>query len=113
LLPRTREGQPFAAVQQVWRYGPTAGRVELKVAPVAPEVRVTSRQVLSLDDDRIVMAVDLRVAITRVGLFKLSFALPEGLEVEALSGAALSHWSEALETAQRIVTLHLNGRTIG
>ena len=46
-------------------------------------------------------------------MFKLSFGLPEGLEVEALSGAALSHWTEAQESRQRIVTLHLNGRTIG
>src|SRR6185436_14700353 len=46
-------------------------------------------------------------------LFKLSFALPEGLEVEALTGPALSHWTEAQEAAQRVITLHLNGRTIG
>jgi hypothetical protein len=113
LLPRTREGQPLAAVQQVWRYGQSGGQVELKVAAVAPEVRVASRQVFSLDDDRLVMAADLHVTITRVGLFKLSFVLPEGIEVEALSGAALSHWTEAQEGAQRIVTLNLNGRTIG
>jgi len=113
LLPQSREGQALAALQQVWRYGQAGGRVELKVAPVAPEVRLASRQVLSLDDDRLVMAVDLNVAITRVGLFKLSFALPAGLEVEALSGPALSQWTEAQEGAQRIVTLHLNGRTIG
>lgn len=121
LLPRTREGAPLAALQNVWRYTGTGGRVELKIAPVAPEVRVTSRQVLSLDDDRMLLAVDLRVAITRVGIFKLSFALPDGLEVEALSGAALSQWTEAQEArstgsgqdAARIVTLHLNGRTMG
>ena len=113
LLPRTRDGQPLVTVQQVWRYGQSGGRVDLKIAAVAPEVRIASRQVLSLDDDRIVMAVDLHVAITRVGLFQLSFPLPEGLEVEALSGAALSHWTEAPEGSQRIVTLHLTGRTIG
>ena len=113
LIPRSREGHPLATVQNVWRYGQAGGRVELKVAPVAPEVRVTSRQVLSLDDDRMVMAVDLRVAITRVGLFKLGVALPEGLEVEAVSGAALNHWTETQEGSQRFVTLHLNGRTLG
>ncbi len=113
LLPRTREGQALATVQHVWRYGPAGGRVELKIAPVAPEVRVTSRQVLSLDDDRMLLAMDLRVAITRVGLFRLSFALPAGLEVEAISGPALSQWTEAVEGAQRIVTLQLNGRTLG
>lgn len=113
LLPRGRDHQPLAALQNVWRYGQTGGRVDLKIAPVAPEVRVASRQVLSLDDDRMVMAVDLNVAITRVGLFKLSFVLPEGLEVEALSGPALSHWTEGQEGKQRIITLHLNGRTLG
>jgi hypothetical protein len=113
LLPATRDGRPLATVQQAWRYGQAAGRVDLKVAAVAPEVRVVGKQVLSLDDDRMVMAVDLNVAITRVGLFQLSFALPDGLEVEALSGPALSQWTEATEGAKRIVTLHLNGRTIG
>jgi hypothetical protein len=113
LLPRSRDGQPLVTVQQVWRYGQSGGQLDLRIAAVAPEVRVASRQVLSLDDDRLVMAADLHVAITRVGLFQLSFALPEGFEVEALSGAALSHWTEAPEGSQRIVTLHLTGRTIG
>jgi hypothetical protein len=113
LVPRGRDGQPLAVVQQVWRYGRDGGRVELKVAAVAPEVRVASRQLLTLDDDRLVISADLNVAITRVGLFQLSFVLPVGLEIEALSGPSLNHWTEATENAQRIITLHLNGRTIG
>lgn len=113
LLPRGRDGQPLAVLQQVYRHGGDAGAVTLKVAPVAPEVRVATKQVLSLGADRMVLAADLNVSITRVGLFKLGFTLPEGLEVEALSGPALSHWTEATEGGKRIVTLHLNGRTIG
>jgi hypothetical protein len=113
LLPRSREGQPLATVQQAWRYGPEPAKVELRVAPVAPEVRVGSKQVLSLDDDRMVLSVDLQASITRVGLFKLSFILPEGLEVEALTGPSLNHWADSQEGAQRIVTLHLKGRTLG
>jgi len=113
LLPRTREDVPPAVIQQVWRYGQSGGRVDMRVVAVAPEVRVTGRQVLSLDDDRMVMAVDLGVSIARAGLFKLSFPLPEGLELEALSGSALSQWTEASEGGQRIITLHLNGRTMG
>ncbi|MFA6960703.1 MAG: hypothetical protein WC205_08140 [Opitutaceae bacterium] len=113
LLPRGRDGQPLATLQQVYRFGGDGGAVTLRVATVAPEVRVATKQVLSLGTDRLVLATDLNVSITRVGLFKLSFTLPEGLEVEALSGPALSHWTEANEGGQRIVTLHLNGRTIG
>ena len=113
LIPKTKDGQPLALLQQAFRYGRDGGRISLKVASVAPEVRVTTKQVLSFGDDRIVMAVDMNVAITRSGLFKLSFVLPEGLEVEAISGPALSQWTEASEDGKRIVTLQLNGRTIG
>jgi hypothetical protein len=60
-----------------------------------------------------VMAVDLDVSIARAGLFKLSFPLPEGLELEALSGPALSQWTETQMEGQRIITMNLNGRTMG
>lgn len=113
LLPRGRDGQPLAMLQHVYRFGGDGGAVSLRVATVAPEVRVATKQVLSLGTDRLVLATDLNVSIARVGLFKLSFTLPEGLEVEALSGPALSHWTEATDGGKRIVTLHLNGRTIG
>ena len=113
MIPQTRDGDPVAVLQQVYRYGSDGGSVALKVAPVAPEVRVTTKDVLSLGDDRLVMAVDLDVNITRAGLFKLSFALPDGLDVEALTGAALSQWTEANEGGQRIITLQLAGRTMG
>lgn len=114
LVPNGRDGQPLALVQQVYRHGEAGGLVSLRVGAVAPEVRVAGRQVFSLGDDRLVLAADLAVTILRVGLFKLSFELPAGLEVEALSGPALSHWTEAADTdGRRVVTLHLNGRTIG
>jgi hypothetical protein len=113
LIPATKDGQPLALLQQAFRYGREGGTISLRVAAVAPEVRSVSKQVLSFGDDRIVLAADLNVAITRAGLFKLSFPLPDGLEVEAISGAALSQWTEAVENGKRIITLQLNGRTIG
>jgi hypothetical protein len=113
LAPETASSDEPPTIRQAWRFGQEGGSVSLTVAPVAAEVRVQGRQVLSLDDDRLVMAVDLTASISRVGVFKLSFALPAGLELEALSGTALANWTEAVEGEQRIVTMHLNGRTIG
>jgi hypothetical protein len=113
VIPKDSDGDPIATVQQVYRYSGDGGSVVLTVAPVEPEVRVTTNETLSLGDDRLVLAVDLTVEITRAGIFKLSFALPEGLEVEALSGAELSQWTEADEGGKRVITMHLNGRTIG
>jgi hypothetical protein len=102
-----------AVLHRVVRYGADEGEIVIRVAPVAPEVRVLSKQVLSLGDERVVLGVNFVVEITRAGLFQLSFALPEGLEVESLSGAALHHWSELNEDGQRQVVMHLAGKTIG
>lgn len=100
-------------LHRVYRYGAEEGRLAAKIHPVAPEVRVTSRQVLSFGEERIVLSVELGVEITRAGLFQLGFALPEGFEVESLSGSALRDWAEVGEDGAREVVLHLNGRTLG
>ncbi|MFK5920543.1 MAG: hypothetical protein QM496_00065, partial [Verrucomicrobiota bacterium] len=102
-----------AVLHRVYRYGAQGGELTLRVAAVDSEVRVTSKQVLSLGDERVVLGVNFAVEITRAGLFQLSFPLPDGLEVESLTGAALHHWAELSEGKQRRIILHLNGKTIG
>ncbi|HUF61547.1 MAG TPA: hypothetical protein VMN36_05680 [Verrucomicrobiales bacterium] len=113
LWAAAEEGAEAPSLRRVFRYGDGAGNVALTVGPVDPEVRVATQQTLSLGEERVVLAVDLRVSITRAGLFKLSFPLPGGLEVEAVSGPAFSHWTELEEDGVRVVTLHLTGRTLG
>ncbi|MEM7145045.1 MAG: hypothetical protein AAF591_07895 [Verrucomicrobiota bacterium] len=100
-------------LHRVYRYGAEGGDLQLRVAPVAPEVRVFSKQVLSFGDERIVLGINFNVDITRAGLFQLSFPLPDGFEVESLSGGALHHWAELTDDNQRQIVLHLNGKTIG
>jgi len=104
---------PEAVLHRVYRYGADGGNVNLRVSPVASEVRVISNQVLSLGDENVVLAVNISAEISRAGLFQLSFPLPAGLEVESLSGASLHHWAELSEDGKRQIILHLNGKTIG
>ena len=111
LIPERRGGKPV--LHSVFRYGKTGGSLALRVAPVAPEVRVTTQQVLSIGDERLVLGVNFVADITRAGVFQLSFPLPDGLEVESLSGPALNHWTELTENGQRFVIMHLNGKTLG
>lgn len=85
----------------------------VKASAVEPDVRVESQQTLSLGEDRIVLGATLDVEILRAGIFRLGFPLPEGLEVETVAGAALSHWTEVKSESARMVTLHLKGRTDG
>jgi hypothetical protein len=109
-----RAASDQVVLRNVFRHGEDGGAVALTVAPVNPEVRVESRQTLSLGEERLVLAIDLDVDISRAGLFRLSLPLPAGFDIEGISGSALSHWTEATEEAdQRVATLHLNGRTLG
>ncbi|MEM6472832.1 MAG: hypothetical protein AAF802_24940 [Planctomycetota bacterium] len=102
-----------AILHRVYRYGSDGGSLTLRVGPVAPEVRVVSKQVLSLGDERVVLGVKFVAEISRAGLFQLSFPLPAGLEVESLSGDSLDHWSELSDGDQRSIVMHLSGKTIG
>ena len=111
LIPERGGTKPV--LHRVYRYGQGGGSLALRVAPVAPELRVTSKQILSIGDERMVLGVTFLVDITRAGVFQLSFPLPDGLEVESLSGGALSHFTELTEDDVRYVIIHLNGKTIG
>jgi hypothetical protein len=104
---------PQSVLHRVYRYGADGGELAVRVAPVASEVRVVSKQVLSLGEERVVLGVNFAAEISRAGLFQLSFPLPEGFEVESLTGPALHHWAELSEGGKRQIILHLNGKTIG
>jgi len=113
MLPRGANGIPKITVQKVYRYAKAPASLKMTVAPVAAEVRVTSKQKLSIGDERTVLGVDFTAAITRAGVFRLSFPLPTGFEVESLTGGALNHWVEVEEDKKRYVVMNLNGKTLG
>ena len=76
----------------------------MKVTAVAPELRAESWQLVSLGEDRLVVATDLTVTITRSGVFRLALDVPEGLEIETATGEGLSHWTESKIDGKRVVT---------
>ncbi|HIM67541.1 MAG TPA: hypothetical protein EYM45_03145, partial [Verrucomicrobia bacterium] len=100
-------------VRRAYRYSGRAAGLTLTASAVQPDIRITSSQRLSLGEDRSVLLVNLGVRITRAGVFKLSFVLPEGLEVESITGNALSHWTDIEDGDDTVVTLHLKGKTEG
>ncbi|BDS07872.1 hypothetical protein NT6N_29120 [Oceaniferula spumae] len=112
IVPNSK-GQARGILHKVYRSASGAGSLTLQVAPVKPEVRVVSNQELTLGSERILLSAALSANITRAGIFKLSFVLPKDMEVESLSGAALSHWTESENAGVRTVTMHLNGKTLG
>ncbi|MBB5352503.1 hypothetical protein HNR46_002749 [Haloferula luteola] len=106
-------GEAVPVLQKVYRYGEEEARVQLRVEPVAAEIRAVWKETLSLGDDRVVMAADLEVKLARAGVFQLEVELPEGLEVEAVSGESLSHWMESRVEGRRGLVLYFRERTLG
>jgi len=104
---------PGLTLRRAFRYAESTARVILAASAVQADVRVETQEVLSLGEDRTVLASQLTVQIARAGIFKLSFALPTDFEVESLTGPALSHWTELKADDSRIITLHLRGKTEG
>lgn len=112
-LPKNREGNGYIAPVAVYRYGTGEASLKIRVTEVEAELRVETHQVLSLATERVLLAIDLEVNITRAGVFRLVAELPAGMEVETVSGSALSDWTESMNGAQRLLTLQLLGRTMG
>ncbi len=108
-----RQAVPGATLRRAFRHADGKGSVALKASAVEPDVRVETQETLSLGEDRTVLAAKIALSVTRAGIFRLSFVLPTGLEVESASGPALSHWTELAGPAGRVVTLHLKGKTEG
>jgi hypothetical protein len=110
----TLAGQaPGLTLRRAFRYSDSKAVALLKASAVEPDVRAETQNTLSLGEDRTVLAANAAVDITRAGIFRLSFVLPAGFDVESVSGPALSHWTELKTDAGRVITLHLTGKTEG
>ncbi len=113
LAPLLQAQIPHLTVRRAFRYSDVKVTASLKASAVEADVRVESQATLSLGEDRTVLAANFTVDITRAGIFRLSFVMPEGFDVESISGAALSHWTELKTDAGRVITLNLRGKTEG
>lgn len=101
-------------LRRAYRWDAQAGALELQALAVQPDIRSTIKQTVSLGEDRVLIALELQADINRTGVFKLSLAIPDGYDVESVSGQQLSHWNQATGSEdERILQLHLNGKTIG
>ena len=104
---------PGLTLRRAFGYSNTQALITLKASAVEPDVRVETQDTLSLGEDRTVLADNFTANITRAGIFDLSFVMPAGFDVESISGAALSQWTESKTQAGRVITLHLLGKTQG
>lgn len=88
--------------------------VRLAFSEVKPNLRITADDRIVLNQDKVSLVTDLTAEVSRADIFNLSFALPEGLEVESVSGDAVAYWSESQDAEDlRTVTLHMKKSLVG
>ncbi len=92
---------PGLTLRRAFRYADTQAVLAIKASAVQPDVRVETQDTLSLGEDHTVLADNFTAEITRAGIFDLSFLMPAGFDVESISGAALSQWTELKTEAGR------------
>lgn len=113
LWQQVRAQRGKVVLQKAYRYGKDPAQLDLQVEPVAAELRVVSKQRLSLGEERMIFSINTTVDIVRAGVFELNFTIPNGFEVESISGNSLRDWTEIEKEGKRVAVLQLNGRTQG
>lgn len=91
-----------------------AASCQAVLSEVKPNLRITSKDKIVLNQDKVSIVMDLTAEVSRADVFNLSFPLPEGLELESVSGDSLAYWTESQDAADlRTVTLFLKKALVG
>ena len=82
---------------------------------VLPEIRVTESASLSIADERSVLSTRLALLVSKAGVFDIDLLLPEGYELETLTGPHVSHTDEpaAASDGVRHLVVHLTRQVLG
>ena len=99
LLPEVGD----ASVKRAFRYNqlPYSARVEAQ--QVLPELRLTEQASLDISTGQTRLTSRLNVAVSKAGIFALRLRIPDGFDVDSLSGDGLSHWDEVNGDAREVV----------
>lgn len=106
-----REGAKLV-VRSAYRYVQPGVKLTFKVFAVEAEISVESNQTLTLGEDRTLLSTRSSLSIDRAGVFALQMLVPEGYDLESLSGPSLSHWTY-IDEEKKVIQLNFKERLRG
>ncbi|MCL1887356.1 MAG: hypothetical protein FWF96_00595 [Kiritimatiellaeota bacterium] len=77
-----------------YQYGADAS-VALAAEPVKPEIRAVVEQSVSIGDERVVVAANARIEVSKAGVFAVGLDVPDGYAIDTLSGDAVASFDDA------------------
>jgi hypothetical protein len=96
-----------------YRYPAHPFALALDVTRIEPVVDVGMRTRIDLDERRLTMTDTLSFNVSRVPIFQVKIAVPEGLEVMDVSRDVVEDWRLVTEDGVRALVLDLKGSRIG
>ena len=114
----TRGAKPLlgnrAEVPYAYRFSEPTAEITVNVSAVLPELRTIEQASFSVGDERLAYSGAIVIEVSKAGRFDVDLELPEGYDIDTLSGTDVSHWDETSDDGRR-VRVHfkkkLQGRT--
>jgi hypothetical protein len=105
-------GGATSEVRRAYRYQETPVALKVAASRVEPELRVAEDARVDVTDERTVLSSRLQIEIAKAGVFTVWLDLPEGFDIDALSGDEVSHWDDVREKG-RAVAVHFTRQVLG
>ncbi len=99
-------------IKRAFRYNRLPFSATVSADQVLPEVRLVEQTSLDIATEQIRLTSRLNVTISKSGIFALRIQIPEGFDIDALSGDAVSHWDE-VNTGTREVVVNFKKQVLG
>lgn len=103
-------GAVLADVKRAYRYQQTPVTLRVNATRVEAELRATEDARVDITDERVVLSSRLQIDIAKAGIFTVWLELPEGFDIDALSGDDVSHWDEAKDGGAALPSPELAGK---
>jgi hypothetical protein len=112
MVKACREGHRPFEIKRALKYHQLPASAKVFVEKVLPELRVTEESHLDVSEERVVLSTRLGLKVDKAGIFSAWLGIPEGYDVESLSGDDVSHWDEH-KVATNAVTVHFHQQVLG
>lgn len=87
---------------------------DVDLASVRPDLHIDCTEKFFVNNDSFRAKIDFSATVSRAELFKISFKIPTGTEIDAVAGDELSYWTKATEPdGGTLATLHLKNALEG
>ena len=100
------------SIKRAFRYNLMPFSATVSADQVLPELRLVEETTLDLATEQSRLVSRLNVTVSKAGIFALRIAIPEGFDVDSLSGDAISHWDE-VGTVQKEVVVNFQRQITG